>query len=393
MFSGDKRNIVLVGDSTLDNYHWVKPDGLATVEDRLKSKLSKDDKVINLAMDGFTTADVLNGASKAKAIIDDKHPNELFFPLSVLSDVASSNPTLIFLSVGGNDFREALGKLVSKKPAERMKYLEELVSTTQQNLICIMKLLKVHCRHAKIALMLQYTPDVNEDVYFIYYLMQQIVDKAELHYVGAFYHRFISDVSDEAVKQLHKIMKMAYAPVIKYARDCNIPILDMATSFDQTNKALFVKQIEPSSQGAALIVDMMMHVLTQHDFNGPSFMYVKPGCLKGPILAIRGNEEWQPHAIPLNAENKDNAAAYFMAIYERKLNKESSAWLGAGGLFAAKRGLPEQANFDQIVQRARDGDKKVLDIMKELGWPGDINTNAIYKQSTISESVIDITPR
>ena len=57
-----------MGDSTLDNYHWVMPDQAATVTHQLQLNLGGSGRVINFAIDGFNTKSVLTEAE------DPTHP-------------------------------------------------------------------------------------------------------------------------------------------------------------------------------------------------------------------------------------------------------------------------------------------------------------------------------
>ncbi len=365
-----KKKVILIGDSTFDNSHWVKSDPSATVDQQVKIKLSEGDEVINLAMDGFTTKDILLGASKCKAVEDDLHNAEYFEPLVELAKI--NNPTHIILSVGGNDIRESLTRLIYADPEQRLKLLDILLAKVQDNYKTIVAKLKEICPNAKIISMLQYTPDLNHDVYYIYYLMQQIqqgkaIKNSTSTYLDVIMYKLFGrsiKTEDAAVKQLHAIMEKAYGPIIAHARENQIPILDMSTTFDHTNKDLYVRQIEPSKSGAAVIADMISHVINVHDFSGPSAMYVKPGCTSGPIMTLNGNFDWRPHVVP---RDDVHAREYFNAEYQRQFSRDQSAWYGLYGLFA-KDTHNANETVEQAVQKAQNGDARYRKVAQNLGW-------------------------
>ena len=80
----DYTNIILLGDSILDNHLYV-PKG-KTVEDFLQRSLDNPYiKIYNFAEDNSTIEDVLNNQVK------------------LIPDILNSSSTIIFLSIGGND--------------------------------------------------------------------------------------------------------------------------------------------------------------------------------------------------------------------------------------------------------------------------------------------------
>lgn len=365
------KKIILLGDSTLDNYHWVISDPDATVAEQLKLKLTKEDVVINLAMDGFTTSDMFTGAPKNKAVRDDQHPPQMFYPLEELANIG--NPSHIVLSVGGNDLRESLSQLIFTNPEDRMKQLDLLLRNIQDNYKKLIDQLKQTCPHSKIIVMLQYTPSLSPDHYFIYYLMQQIAARRNIKqnvftYLDVLMYKVFGNTiktEDTAVKELHHIMEIAYAPIIAYARENQIPILDMATTFDHTSKDIYVAQIEPGRQGAAIIANMITHVINTHDFNGPSSLYVKPGCTSGPVIKLDGDFHWRPHSI---AMNNPQAKDYFNAEYQRRFKRDQSAWYGLYGTLFARNRINPAATVDQLVEEAQHGNDRSLRVMQDLGW-------------------------
>ncbi|MDI1352273.1 MAG: hypothetical protein PSV35_05815, partial [bacterium] len=80
-----KPEIILIGDSILDNNYWV-----AQGEDvpSLLSRCLPELEVRNLAVDGFTTHHVLKGAYKDVAVQSASHTHTMFKPLKQLNHLA-----------------------------------------------------------------------------------------------------------------------------------------------------------------------------------------------------------------------------------------------------------------------------------------------------------------
>jgi hypothetical protein len=106
-----KKNIVLLGDSTLDNLVWV-----SSYDQCIASLLrGKKYKVINFSADGFTTTDMLKGCvpsiSMGRRHKDgDSFPSgsASFRPLDHTDALENSEHSIFVVSVGGNDIREEL---------------------------------------------------------------------------------------------------------------------------------------------------------------------------------------------------------------------------------------------------------------------------------------------
>jgi hypothetical protein len=135
------------------------------------------------------------------------------------------------LSVGGNDLRESLSQLIFTNPEDRMNQLDLLLRNIQDNYKKLIDELKQICP-AKIIVMLQYTPSLSPDHYFIYYLLQQIAARRNIKqnvftYLDVLMYKVFGSTiktEDTALKELHHIMEVAYAPIIAYAREKQILI-------------------------------------------------------------------------------------------------------------------------------------------------------------------------
>jgi hypothetical protein len=122
-------HLVTMGDSTIDNLIWQdKEGGLFKVADsvvgQLRSSLAASARfsgsiVTNLAADGFTSGNVLNGAPPMLSCaawqgVGEAFPVEadsgVLKPLDQLDAALQGSPApgVVLLSVGGNDIREIL---------------------------------------------------------------------------------------------------------------------------------------------------------------------------------------------------------------------------------------------------------------------------------------------
>ena len=86
------KTIALIGDSTLDNQVWVKR-GMSVTE-QLK-RMQPMDRVINLAVDGFTTSNVLSGGYRDKAVRSANHLHEVSYPLRQLDQLKTCDHIIL----------------------------------------------------------------------------------------------------------------------------------------------------------------------------------------------------------------------------------------------------------------------------------------------------------
>lgn len=303
--------IALIGDSTLDNIFWTR-DEPDCVERRLQSMMVEGDVVLNLAVDGFTTTDVLNGAFRDKAVKSKHHPHKRTKPLEVLQQ--TSHVTDVVLSVGGNNVREQLPQLAQVALTQKIDDIKALITGITQeitaDLIQILTQIKKLKPEADVTLMLQYTPDINNDIYNIYAFLnllayqQNSVALATAMGLGSL----------DPVPFLHHMMSTIYRPVLEYAAANNIPVIDMASSFDHTDTSLYLSQIEPSAKGSVLISQLIQSVVYNHDYSGPSIIYHQSSRTNkvtkraNPEVDVNANKKyWHPIAID-NAETSPSSA-------------------------------------------------------------------------------------
>eukprot|EP01125_Pyxidicula_operculata_P002400 TRINITY_DN12278_c0_g1_i1.p1 TRINITY_DN12278_c0_g1~~TRINITY_DN12278_c0_g1_i1.p1 ORF type:complete len:362 (-),score=75.99 TRINITY_DN12278_c0_g1_i1:90-1175(-) len=246
----DSQRVVLIGDSTIDNIVWVQNELEKSVPQMIRTSLPAK-VVLNYAADGFTSGDVLNGASpnisyQSRWEAGDPFPtltDGIFKPLEHLAK--AENVSHAVLSIGGNDVREILG---------RMAMLQERMLDFKLNYPVILdEILKVT---KKVVIMLQYRPCLKTDSkhYRVYFAMK-------------------SFSGQDPVQTLNALMETIYPFVFDLARTHNLPLIDLPNTFNINDESLYCSQIEPSEKGGKIIADLISHVIQNHDFNGPSLFY------------------------------------------------------------------------------------------------------------------------
>lgn len=278
-----KKNIVLLGDSTLDNIAWV-----SSYEECI-AKLVRDRgiKVINYSADGFKTKDMLEGCMPcismgARHTVGDSFPSGEgeFKPLDHTDALENAEHSIFVVSVGGNDIREEL-RNIYMGTADVPAVMQRAVKNYTQMLERLLK------KNKKVVLCTQYKPSLKDNTYQIY----EILGK----------------------EQVVQIMKLFYPPLFELARAYNLPILDFTRSLDPNDGSLFKAQIEPSKIGSVRIADMISHVAESHDFDGPSRVYVKR-TNNSPVISEENTktfhwdiESWEwPKSLDIEQAPKEN---------------------------------------------------------------------------------------
>ena len=361
----DQRKIILLGDSTLDNIDWVDNEE-DTVAGKLKQKFQNPDQIIDLSCDGFTTRDVLSGAFRDKAVRSPYHQHTQYYPLSELKKV--DNPSHIILSVGGNDLRENLIILANQSPETRRLQLKSIITGIQQRYFDILNELKTIQPNASPIIMLQYTPDSTQDLYGIYTLMNLLQKDQSLSYLTILNYYFwgkSNKASHNAVDELHHLMQTVYAPILNYAKEQNIPVIDMASSMDHRDTRYYRSQIEPSAKGSEVIANLISHVVNNHDYSTPSCLYSQPTERPEDIVIRSNHDSWKPMRYCPNS--KEEAKEIFLTEYKKRLDKDNKAWLGLYSLFAYSQ-IKKEMTFDQIVTHAQSTNNRSREVMQELDW-------------------------
>lgn len=321
------KTIVLLGDSTLDNAHWV--DTRESVPEQLQ-KCHPYDRVINLAVDGFTTANVLHGGYRDKAVSDLQHEHTYESPLERLTGLGECDH--IFLSVGGNDLREELTSLIQQTSEERKVSIQQLSETIFNNYISVIARIQQIKPSAKITVLLQYTPYSMNDHYYIYFLMSAIAKNKSISsksslalQAGGHYLTGLSiDDTFQAVETLHDIMADIYGRLFPALIEENISVLDLASSFNHNDPELYCQQIEPSHKGSQLIVRLMSKVI--RDMPDKSVLYSMPSqvmdtnILQAELSTLA--ENWRPGRVYTSEIQAKRA--FIQAYKEEKITLSGS---------------------------------------------------------------------
>lgn len=359
------KKIVLLGDSTLDNSVWV--DSLMdTVAGKLEQKFQEPDQIIDLSCDGFTSRDVLEGAMRDKAVDSPLHRHIKYYPLTELKN--QTDPTHIILSVGGNDLRENLLTLATMNPEERKTQLNLIISGIQKRYLLILNELKTIQPDASPVIMLQYTPDSTQDVHGIYTLMHLLRSESSMSYFTMLKYYVWgknNEASQDTVAELHHLMKRVYAPILNYAKEHNIPIIDMASSLNHRDTSFYRQQIEPSAKGSEVIANLISHVVNKHDFSKSSHIYSQPHDNPDQIISQSNHESWKP--LRYAPSSKDEAMQIFLSEYQKRLDKDNKSWFGLYSFFSHSQ-VKENMSFDQLVEHAQSGNNRSRAVMHDLEW-------------------------
>ena len=378
--------LLLLGDSTLDNSYWVS-EGCA-VSDHLTKQLPGWE-IINFAVDGFTTSSMLSGEYKDHAVESIQHTHDFFKTLKALAK--EEDVEHILLSVGGNDFREALSDLIYMSPENRPQAIEELAKTLTTNYLQIVNKIKKLKPEAKLTIVLQYTPCIKMDLYHIYFLMDKIccneTISGRLSAYKMMASHYLFGLNDErqrnAIHKLHETMATIYRNLFKTLGKQSMAVIDLASSFDYQDGTSYVSQIEPSNKGGEQIAQLVAHAVTHHNFSGPSIIYAKPACqltaeiLSAPLASVRKN--WFPGKV---FSTKEQALNVFKKAYADQLSRDKASFSGLYGLFARSHVEPSTCQLDELVHTAQEKSthgrrSRTRQVMQNLGW--------LTKQGVINE--------
>ncbi|CEG56118.1 SGNH/GDSL hydrolase family protein [Legionella fallonii] len=267
--------VAFAGDSTLDNSAWIGSKGtlphekatvphqtaIALAESKEKPDSSYD--IANFAVDGATTADLMTDCPLNKVLpADSDHPNNTVHQLEAITQWG---PDVVVLSVGGNNYREALMdtlqsqlnypqlllRITPESAKERIrtefkKVKEQLLEDYKQ---IIDKLIDNNHQLKRIVLLSQYYPAITEFTpYFIYTGFSHIA-RAE----GKGQNPFTA---------VEETMNELYREVLQYATTKNTEIVfaDATSSLSPLggNHAL---QIEPNEKGSKILGQLIANAV------------------------------------------------------------------------------------------------------------------------------------
>lgn len=234
--------IILIGDSVLDNFYWLSNK----TQDLKKELLDLGYSVDNNAVDESKLFDVINGTIPKQIYKDTRsypypiNNNGKVLPLELLS--SNSSDDMVVLSIGGNDLRENLMKLMWGVDS----FFDSVV--TDNYIIAYKNLLvKILNKKSKLLLVCLYIPYIGPDSNYV------------------LLNNFASQLRE---KWFHFMNVLA--------KKCNIPLLDLSRTFDCTNRKHYgATEIEPSNLSNKCIADCIDKIYNSYD---GYHVYFAPNC-------------------------------------------------------------------------------------------------------------------
>jgi hypothetical protein len=261
--------VAFVGDSVLDNFYWLK-----NPKNDIKQQLSSvipNATVYNFAVDESRIKNVLRSITPAthysqarkkifKGTYD--YPCEKDGKVRPLKLLKNTVPDYIVLSVGGNDGRIHLNKLMWSSDA-LIKALTEEEHLPEMMEKLVKKLIKLQ---KKLILVFVYKPHVdifeefrNQIGWGLQYLpIEQIVPLRE---------------------RLDDVYNYIRGVYFTLAKKYQLPVIDLSRTFDCNNRSHYGSTvIEPSNFSGQKIADLIAHVIQNHDYNSRPVCYYSPEC-------------------------------------------------------------------------------------------------------------------
>ena len=266
-------HIILMGDSVLDDFYWLKDKHL-DVTQQCKVEFGPNVNVHNFAVDECETKDILNGMRPSPVYVGERKQIGMkpypisedgkVYPLQCLKDLMESNKSdintqskpLVVLSVGGNDARIHLMSLINGNA-------EDVIRALTKN--------KFTENYHDIVDRLVHEFGVNVILVFVYQIQSR--------------HMIYS--AKQKVRELLKVMDYGYTGICKVAKEYKLPIIDLSRTFDPSNDDHYGStEIEPSNLSGQFIVDLIRYVLESYDFeDGKRSSTVFYG-LKGAVESV-----------------------------------------------------------------------------------------------------------
>ncbi|WP_238584718.1 SGNH/GDSL hydrolase family protein [Legionella moravica] len=307
------KKVALLGDSTLDNGYWVQSksqyaDKTHTVTHQTAVALANNTEnthsydIGNFAVDGATTADLRRQCRLDKVLPSDQdHPYETVHQLNAVKDW---QPDIAVLSVGGNNYREALMGVLQRNltyfqllfritPEQARPRIKEAFSQVKLTLLkeykaIIDDLVNDNPGLNRIVLLSQYYPSITDFTpYFIY---------------TGFSHLARSKGEGQApFAVVEETMNELYRSVLQYAVNQNkeVVFVDVTSSLNPLG-GNHTSQIEPNEQGS-IIMGKLIAEAVEYNFpiNGAAVD-------KKPISMLRMNRDEVIQAEVLDDENIQN---------------------------------------------------------------------------------------
>lgn len=316
-----KSHVHLLGDSTLDNVYWLinnqedipqaKND---CVKGQLETRLGRSYQVEDESYDGFTTKNVLEGGRVGEVLGFNSHylsarlnskSAQFVKPLENLQRKVSEGGAathFVVISVGGNDFRVLLlqpWKLLAEIPHVQKRYLE------------IVQSVQALGENVKPIFMFQYRTDARSRPYRICTLLGALgylaatintvvigtmvyaayqITKNKVSHFASFGKLFLGSaflflshrqLSLRVTKEIFvgkqaglavfgACLERLYQPILKKAKEDNIPVLDLPNLFNPLDPTLYKCEIEPSLKGGTLIAANLAEMVQGYESRRPT---------------------------------------------------------------------------------------------------------------------------
>ncbi|MFA6302243.1 MAG: SGNH/GDSL hydrolase family protein [Legionella sp.] len=315
--------ITLIGDSTIDNRIWIdgfiknliytklgighttpeqrinryqhgliKPE--LSVAENLRVQLPNTINIVDATNDGFTSADILNGAFRDKVF---GYGTFSMFPHKYLSPFINhkediKNSDCIILSVGGNDVREFLQTSRAISANTREQYIKEqfplVLERLRTNYLNIIDHIRSLNPNARIIIMTQYYPSAIQSNYKIYDFMKEVAKV-----VG------INDAKPDPLSVIQHVVQQTLGAILTSLKDdANLVVADVTSSLNPLDKTNHTSQIEPSGKGGKKISQMLHHLISNDIQKGGIYRFT-PEFFDNPseekaVIRSDISEPWQP---------------------------------------------------------------------------------------------------
>ncbi|MBA2651210.1 MAG: SGNH/GDSL hydrolase family protein [Tatlockia sp.] len=304
------KKVALLGDSTLDNGCWVEtetPYALKTknvihqtAEAFANITDSDSCQFAMFGVDGATTKEVSKNSYLSRVVQDEDHPSRRVHQLEAASEW---QPDIVVLSVGGNNYREALAQSLLKKmsvsrfflrftPEEAKAEICHAFNKVKETLLAeykliIDQLIEENPKLSRIILLSQYYPSITElPSYFIY---------TGFSHVAHAERKTTFQAVEETMNEL-------YREVFRYAatKDKEFVFVDVTSSLNPLGGNHY-KQIEPNEKGSQIMGRLIAHAVNYE------FEPLSEEEAQQPIIAMRMDSmELRIDSNPLSTSDIDS---------------------------------------------------------------------------------------
>merc|ERR1712228_279313 len=245
------RHIILMGDSVIDNFYWLK-DKTKDIKQQILDTYENKVKVTNLAVDESRSQDVLYGMDPSFVYVDarkkvglEPYPmdkNGKVIPLEIVKNMIDKKeiilnvkkhqikPTVV-LSIGGNDVRVLLYNFSMQNMMSGLEKLRQNMQKIVEKLLFDFKL--------NVVPVLCYEP---------------YQDFATQHGLKR--------------EQLLQIFNIGATKIFELCETYSLPVIDLSRTFNTFDRSHYGStSIEPSNKSGQFIVDIIQFINDNYPFN------------------------------------------------------------------------------------------------------------------------------